>query len=207
MSRRPLAAAALLVVAAGVGYHLLASERPRPEGAEPIALPTWEMIGCWEVRTTSWTATPEARSRPRGGVREGSRPPDGSGAPSPGPAPPTLDPPRSVMLLPDSVDPWGRVLDSYRAVDRRAGEAARSSADPEARPSRTLRWFTGRDTLWLVWREGGARAGIALTPHEDRFRGTARALADSADLSAGAEAWRVNCATGAPTSSPPRRRR
>lgn len=207
MSRRPLAAAALLVVAAGVGYHLLASERPRPEGVEPTALPTWEMIGCWEVRTTSWTATPEGRSGAGGAVREGSRPRAGAEAPSPDSVPPTLEPPRSVMLLPDSVDPWGRVLDSYRAVDRRAGEAARSSPGRGARPSRTLRWFTGRDTLWMVWREGDARAGIALTPHEDRFRGTARALADSADLSAGAEAWRVNCATGAPISSPARRRR
>lgn len=201
----------LLVVAAGVGYHLLSKTRSRPvDGAGRRTLPTWEMVGCWEIRLTSWTATPEpAPASDSGSAGPPPRSLDPAPRPAPGavPLPRGVEPPGTVMLLPDSVDLWGRVLGSYRAVALGPEEPVRAPIGTEARRARSLRWFTARDTLWLIWREEGTRAGVALTRHEGRLRGAARALSDSFDLSAGAEAWPLNCATGAIDSTPAWRRR
>lgn len=208
--RRSLQLALVLLVAAGAAYYLLPAGR-EADGREPDppALPTWEMVGCWEIRLTSWASTPspvgpEGRSVPPGrdgdGRASGRRPPGAAAAPSP---PDAVDPPGRVMLLPDSVDLWGRVLDSYRAVAVDSGSPRPAPVGAEARRARSLRWFTSRDTLWLIWRKEGTRAGVALTRLDRRMRGSARALSPGSDVSAGAEAWPINCATGAADSVPP----
>lgn len=97
-------------------------------------------------------------------------------------------PPRSLMLFADSVDQWGRPQETYRArplPDTLAG------ASP-------YRWFVRADTLWLVWNRGNARGGLALRARDDGFVGRARVADPRAglDVSARAEALKVNCATG-----------
>lgn len=186
----------LLVVGGAVGYHLLAGTRSGSAPAdEALALPTWDLIGCWEVRLTGWRATPEtapSAAGPGPPALDARSSPDGED----GTLPRGVDPPARLMLLPDSMDLWGRVLDSYRAVALDPGAPTRAPVGEAARGARSLRWLTARDTLWLIWREGGTRAGVALTPHDGHLRGAARALSGPADLSAGAEAWPLNCATG-----------
>lgn len=200
----------LLVVGGAAAYHLLSEARSRPAGSvEARQLPTWDLVGCWEVRLTGWTTTPDAgrppadtaAPRPPDPAPEGSRP-NGGDAP-----PRSLRPPGRVMLLADSVDLWGRVLGSYRAVSLDPDASDRPPVGEAARSARSLRWFTARDTLWLIWRERGTRAGVALTPYSDHLRGAARALSGDSDLSAGAEAWPVNCATGKVETTPARRLR
>lgn len=210
MRRRLRLGALLLVVGGAVLYHLAVGGRSgSAPSAEPLALPTWELVGCWEVRLTGWRATPD--TLPSGADGAGPRPPSPDGRPEPddreAPLPRGVEPPVRVMLLPDSVDLWGRVLGSYRAVALDPGAPTRAPVGEAARGARSLRWLTGRDTLWLIWREGGTRAGVALTPHDGHLRGSARALSGPADLSAGAEAWPVNCATGRIDTVPARRAR
>lgn len=153
---------------------------PRPD------LRAWGMLGCWDVRVEPWILEAWGGARPGalgGEVGDGARSPGTSGS-----APAGLAPPERVMLLPGAVDRWGRRLPSRRAV-----------ALPEsAQSSRRLRWFVRADTLWIVWSEGTARAGVALFADGDSLAGMARGVdrADSLDGSAPARAWRVNCATG-----------
>lgn len=169
-----LAAVALVVFLLVVeGLDRLLSEDSASRPDDRPDLPRWEMVGCWELGLDPWRITrtdtgPRARSAP---------PPPRAAVP--------VDPPGHVMLLPDSVDPWGRVLDSYRAVP-----AADTAADD---PS--LRWFVRADTLWLVWSRADVRGGIALRRLGGRLRGRARAIGDSVDASARAEAWPVDCST------------
>lgn len=144
-------------------------------GAEPDRpdLPRWELLGCWELGLDPWRA-----SRSDTAARDRSRPPPHLTAVP-------FEPPGHVMLLPDSVDPWGRVLDSHRAVS--VGDTA--SSDPQ------LRWLVRADTLWLVWSRDDVRGGIAFHRQGRRLTGRARAVGDSLDASARAEAWPVDCST------------
>lgn len=214
MSRRARILILLVLAAAGAGYRLLSEARPEaPTAPERPAIHAWDVLGCWEVRLTSWAATPpSARPDHRGDSARATRP-GASRAAGTGPVrhpsrlPEGLEPPRSVMLLPDSTDLWGRVLDSHRAVEVKDGGATPAPVGKAARHARALRWFTAGDTLWIVWSQGGTRAGVALTRRGETMRGAARAMDDSADVSAGAEAWPVNCATGEPERPPPWRRR
>lgn len=203
MSRRAGVVALLALAGGALAVHLLpdgaSGPTPPPERSD---LRAWEMLGCWEVRLTSWTATPGPVGPERGGGRAG-----GDARSAPGAHPDALEPPSAVMLLADSVDLWGRVLGSYRAVPMEAGRTGPAAVGEAARAARSLRWFTAGDTLWLIWSEESTRAGVALVPHDGHLRGSARALADSADVSAGAEAWPINCATGERTPPAPWRRR
>ncbi len=90
------------------------------------------------------------------------------------------------MLLPDSVDQWGRPYTTYRAVPLTPG------ADAE---DISVRWFTRADTLWFVWSDPAARGGAALRKVGDRLLGRAVAelFADSVELESTATAWEVNC--------------
>lgn len=177
----------------------------RPEAASAADRPDLRagaLVGCWEVGVEPWTLTawegrrteppvPGAAGGPAdeepGPRRVPDRRPRTTGPSAP--PPPELSPPRTVMLLPGSVDRWGRRLPSRRAV-----------AVPDSpRSRRRLRWFVRADTLWVVWSEGAARAGVALFADGDSMVGMARGVdrRDSIDGSARARAWRVNCATGA----------
>lgn len=103
-------------------------------------------------------------------------------------------PPASFLLVADSLDEWGRRQETFRAEpvpDTLAG-------------SSPYRWFVRADTLWLVWRRAGLRGGLALRARDDGFVGRARVTDAGAgvDVTARAEALRVNCATGRP--EPPR---
>ncbi len=100
--------------------------------------------------------------------------------------------PEFVMALPDSVDAWGRPMDTYRGIPlAREGEA----------PEMELRWFTRADTLWFVWSNAEVRGAVALRRSQgrDRDRLTGLAIADlrgddpDASLEARAAMWPVNC--------------
>lgn len=134
---------------------------PRP------ALNPWRLLGCYELRVDPWEASAFEAA------------PDSIALPAPA----------RVMLMPDSIDEWGRPQTTRRALP-----LAGSADDPL---SDILRWFVRADTLWLVWSDRVTRAGLALFDDGDSLFGRARALnaADSSDLTAGAAAWRINCAT------------
>lgn len=125
----------------------------------------WDLPGCYAVELGPWT--PEAE-------------------------PAVAGPPRSFMLVADSLDEWGRPQETFRAEtlpDTLAG-------------SSPYRWFVRADTLWLVWNHGAARGGLALREGDDGFVGRARVTGGSVDVTARAEALKVNCATGG--TEPPR---
>lgn len=172
-----------LALLAAVGWLLRRASRPGGGGVEAPAPPleAWELLGCWSVRVEPWYVTPAAEGEEPGG-RFAS--PGGGGLPA------SFAPPDTVMLLPDSVDRWGRALPSYRVAPRSAAAAGRAG--------RHVRWLVSGDTLWLLWSEGDTRAGLALRSSGDSLVGRARALsgADSMDASARASATRVNCSTG-----------
>lgn len=173
--RRGWVRAAVIVAAAlvlAVATALQRTSGPSVEEAvERAGLHPWSMLGCYALRLGSWSTSPAE----------------------------SVAAPSEVMLLPDSVDRWGRVLPSYRAA------ALPISRDAEG----SLRWFVRADTLWLLWSGRGVRAGAALLESGDGLRGRARALggADSLDASAPATAWPVNCSTLAPESAPEWERR
>lgn len=162
---------ALLVVVEGLDR--LHSDDAVDPAADPEDLSRWELVGCWELDLGPWRST-----------RQDTVPPS-RGRPAP-PAAVPVAPPRHVMLLPDSVDPWGRALDSHRAVP--VGEAGSEDSPP-------LRWLVRADTLWIVWSQVDVRGGIALRRQADRLGGRARAVGDSVDASARAEARQVSCST------------
>lgn len=165
---------ALLVVVEGLDRLL--SDEPADPAAHAPDLPRWELVGCWELELGPWRVT-----------RQDTVPPPHGRSPAPtAPSAVPVAPPRHVMLLPDSVDPWGRALDSHRAVP--VGEAGSDDGPP-------LRWLVRADTLWLVWSQADVRGGIALRQQGARLRGRARAVGDSVDASARAEALRVSCST------------
>lgn len=171
-----------LVVAAVLLFLVLGPilSAPEPEPIEPDPdLHAWDLIGCYRLRYEGWGDVDAPVT---------DRPLDPSGVPGG-----ALSPPASVMLLPDSVDAWGRVLPSYRAVPV-VGEGARGG--------RSIRWFVDADTLWVLWSEGRARAAVALRrTGGDSLVGSVRAVqrgtaGDSLDLNARAGAVPINCATG-----------
>lgn len=169
---RRAAVVLVLLLLAVEGLDRLLSEDDGSREEDRLDLARWELVGCWELGLDPWRVT-----RTDTGARARSAPPPRTAMP--------VDPPGHVMLLPDSVDPWGRLLDSYRAVP--AGD----TADDD----RSLRWFVRADTLWLVWSRADVRGGIALRRLGGRLRGRARAMGDSVDASARAEAWPVDCST------------
>lgn len=217
-ARRPGDAAAaragwlarVLAAAAVVALLLVVSRSLGPgadgSGDEPDApaLHRWDLVGCWDLRVAPWTvawrdAAGGGTSSVRGGSAEGER----RGRPAPragdrdGDLPGSFAPPARLMLLPDSVDRWGRVLPSRRAVPL---------AGPD-RPGRSLRWAVNADTLWLLWVDGDVRAGAALRPSGDSLSGRVRTIRgrDSLDATAAASARKINCSTGDPEPSDRRR--
>lgn len=191
------AVVALLAVAARVvvpGGSDTGADRERPK------LHRWDLLGCYDLRVGPWRVSwrgDSAARRVSPGDRSAGR---GSEADAAGPdqppdrreagVPASFEPPARLMLLPDSVDRWGRPLPSRRAVPR----------DGIDRPGRSLRWTIHGDTLWLVWSEEETRAGVALQRAGDSLTGRIRTVrgGDSLDATAPATARRVNCHTGAP---------
>ncbi len=129
----------------------------------------WDLLGCWDLRVEPWAFSPYVAaidSADRAG----------------------LAPPGRLLLLPDSLDEWGRAHGTLRAALLDGGH--------DERLVRSLRWFVRADTLWLVWSADAARAGIALFARGDSLLGQALALrSDSAEGTATAAAWRINCST------------
>lgn len=143
---------------------------PAPEELAPLPRPDlnpWDLPGCYELRVEPWEAQAFEAA------------PDSVPLPAP----------TRVMLMPDSIDEWGRAQATRRAVPL-GGDGDDPLAD-------ILRWFTRADTLWLLWSDGMTRAGVALFDDGDSLLGRARSFgtADSSDLTAPAAAWRINCAT------------
>lgn len=146
---------------------------PAPEEQAPPPRPDlnpWDFLGCYELQVDPWEADAFEAA------------PDST----------ALPPPTRVMLMPDSVDAWGRPQSTRRAVP-----LGGDSDDPLAD---ILRWFTRADTLWLLWSDGTTRGGVALFDEEDSLFGRARSFnaADSTDVTAPATAWKINCATLGP---------
>lgn len=146
------------------------SRAPSPEELAPPPRPDlrpWELLGCYELRLDPWEASAFEAA------------PDSIPLPTP----------RRVMLVPDSIDEWGRPQATRRAVPL-------GGADEQPLAHR-LRWLTRADTLWLVWSAGATRAGVALFDDRDSLFGRARLFdaRDSIDVTAPAAAWRINCAT------------
>jgi len=176
----------------GVAVLLVLLRRPgvpraEPDGEDGLALQPWEMLGCYRLLVRPWgPGVP--------GVLPDSLLDQTARA---GRATASVAPPSGVLLLPDSVDRWGRVLDSYRARTIGDGGAGASPVGSR-RTDRHVRWLVSGDTLWIIWSEGRARAGVALRSVGDSLLGSARARlgSDSLDLGARALAWPVNCATG-----------
>ena len=144
---------------------------PAPSAATPPERPElnpWEMLGCYDLEVDPWESgmVPEARA-------------------------PILTAPGRLRLAADSVDEWGRRLDTYRAVPL-GGDHDRLLRD-------VIRWFVRADTLWLVWSGRPVRAGIALlvSANGDGFIGRAVFSDGSSGTEGTAEAaaWRINCAT------------
>jgi hypothetical protein len=141
------------------------SEASPPERAD---LNPWALLGCYELRVEPWESDSSTASRP-----------------------PLLSAPARIRLAADSVDEWGRVLDTYRAVP--LGE------QHDERLRDVLRWFVRADTLWLVWSGRPVRAGVALLASSNGAGLFGRAAysdgASNEEGTAEATAWRVNCAT------------
>lgn len=177
-----IAVGLLLLLVVVEGLERLLPDEGSADGADRPKLARWELLGCWELGLDPWRVT---------------RTDTGS---ADGPPPPRVDvpaePPGHVMLLPDSVDPWGRVLDSYRA--EAVGDTA-GGGPP-------LRWIVRGDTLWLLWSASGVRGGVALRRFDGRLTGRARSFGDSVDASARAEAWPVSCSSLERTEPRPFRR-
>ncbi len=178
MSQRPLAhrIGTLLLVGIIAGTLLRLLDRIQtpiePVLREPVERPDlvrWEMPGCYALRVDPW---------------EWLQAPDAGD-----PAVPFLTPPSRVRLLPDSTDKWRRSRTTYRAVP--------ITGDHDARVADYLRWVVRADTLWLLWSDGRAGAGIALRLAGDSLLGRARSFDRVRELdgTARAAAWRLNCHT------------
>ena len=135
----------------------------------PPDLRRWDYIGCYDLEVDPWSfsryvANSDSASRA------------------------LLTAPSRVMLLPDSLDEWGRSYGTRRA--------ASLPGDHDEALARSLRWFVRADTLWLVWAAGATRVGVALFADGDSLTGRAISLrADSAQGTAAAGAWKINCST------------
>ncbi len=176
---------ALLIVALAFlqGVERLITREP---SAEPITqgppdLRRWDLLGCYDLEIGAWDFGRYVASADSASLA-------------------LLSPPARVMLLPDSLDEWGRSFGTHRATPLGGSHDLDSL--------RSLRWFVRADTLWLVWSAGPARVGLALFARGGGFIGQAASLrADSAQGTAAAAAWPVNCATKRrePTRLRPRR--
>lgn len=187
------AGAAVVALAALAGELMAPDTTARTDARDRPRLHRWEMVGCWDLRAGSWRVQWQGGEGADAGAGRPGRP-SGGNAGSAADLPASFTPPQAVMLLPDSVDRWGRVLPSRRAEPLGADE----------HPGRSLRWFVREDTLWIVWSEGDTRAGVALRREGDSLAGRLRTIrgGDSLDATAGASARRINCWTRERESAP-----
>ena len=150
--------------------RVLAPSAPETLGPEPAPdLRRWDYVGCYELHVEPWHFGRYVASSDSASLA-------------------LLTPPGRVMLLPDSLDEWGRGRGTLRATPL--------SGDHDPSLARTFHWFVRVDTLWLLWAAGATRAGVALFADGDSLVGRALALrADSAQGAAVAGAWRINCST------------
>jgi hypothetical protein len=178
---KSLVALAAVLALLQLAERLLFPPREATAPAPPPALRPWDYPGCYDLEVGEWGFSRYV-ARPDSATRS------------------LLTPPDRVMLLPDSLDEWGRSYGTFRA--------APLGGRHDERTGRSLRWFVRADTLWLVWSAGEARAGIALFAMGDSLVGQAIAVrADSTQGIAAAAAWKVNCSTyrREPVPSRPRR--
>jgi hypothetical protein len=163
---------ALLIVALGLFQgveRLITRERPGSLAPRPPDLRRWDLIGCYDLEIGAWNFGRYVASADSATQA-------------------LLTPPTRVMLLPDSLDEWGRSYGTSRAVPLAGAH--------DAETVRSLRWFVRADTLWLVWSAGPTRVGVALFAGGAGLVGQAASVrGDSAQGTAAAAAWPVNCAT------------
>jgi len=199
MTRNLLRTIAIAMAALALVNYLV---RVRGRDAEPTPvavrsdLNPWDLTGCWTLRLDPWefdrllvlgangVSTDSARLELSAVTEEI----------------PLLIPPGRVRLVADSTDEWRRDATTYRAF---------GLADDAERFENRLRWFVRADTLWLLWSDRDARAGIALFEDNERFVGAARASSRAAAVTgtARAVAWRIDCSTFEVLSAEDRRAR
>jgi len=187
MKRNLLRTIAIAMAALALVNYLV---RVRGREADPalVAVRTdlnpWDLTGCWTLRLDPWEFD---RLVVLGG--------DGAAVDSAALDPsavtveiPLMVPPGRVRLVADSTDEWRRDATTYRAF---------ALGDDADRFEGRLRWLVRADTLWLLWSDRDARAGIALFEEEDRFVGAARASSRVAAVTGTARAvgWRIDCST------------
>lgn len=137
--------------------------------ARPPDLRRWDYLGCYDLQAEPWRFSRYVASLDSAGRA-------------------LLKPPDRVILLPDSLDEWGRGHGTMRATPL--------DAEDRERIGRSLHWFVRADTLWLLWSVGPSRVGVALFASADSLVGQGVAIrADSAQGTASAGAWRINCST------------
>jgi hypothetical protein len=168
---------------------LLGRGRGPDTSPEPVRpdLRRWDLLGCYQMSLEPWTL--EFVRQEADLTAEISPEPAESSATDGSRTPAILSPPALLMLLPDSLDQWGRAQPTRRAVPL--------DDDYDGRLGRFLQWFVRADTLWLLWSDGVARAGTALFASGDSLIGRARALdtAEFLDGTARATVSKINCAT------------
>ena len=175
--------AGLLVVFVWVSIWFRFREPPPEPPPEPADVRAWDYIGCHRLQFGDWVADGNGGETAAAGVDS----PEAASVE----APPVV---RSLMLLPDSVDQYGREMNAYRAV------ALEADVDPTRLETR---WFTRADTLWLVWSSPEVRGAVALREGWGAMAGRAvarlRARADGANaggdgsVQTPVSAWPVNC--------------
>ena len=142
-----------------------------PEVVERPDLVKWDLPGCYALRVDPWGWTSPASNTSELEV------------------PAFLTPPTRVRLMADSTDQWRRPRTTYRAVPL--------TGDHDPHMGEYMRWVVRADTLWLLWSDGRAGAGIALRSVGDSLLGRARAFDRvlGLDGDARAAAWRIDCST------------
>ena len=189
-------------VAVGLAALALVNFLVRGRGSEvdePVTivrtdLNAWELTGCYALRVDPWDferlEVPGVASEDTGATAADSSSAAASDvtASPDAPAMELLDPPARVRLVADSTDEWGRDATTYRAF---------ALGDDAERLEGRMRWLVRADTLWLLWSDREARAGVALFAAGDSLVGAARATSRVASITgdARAAAWPIDCAT------------
>lgn len=157
---------------AGATALMRSTAPPEGEGAEGPDLHPWALVGCHALRLESWRGSPAGegvdpegplpRTRAAAGPDRDGASPESELSSSAEELLSSVAPPSEVMLLPDSVDRWGRVLSSYRAAPL-PGAGRRDGS---------LRWFGRGLGMADQLRDPGPRArrgeGAALTANRGR---------------------------------------
>lgn len=189
MKRNALREVAAVMAALALVNYVLRGRSSDVEPTVELARPdlnAWDLTGCYSLRVDPWEFD---RLVVLGAAARDSI--DTALQDDPSVVASEIElftPPARVRLVADSTDEWGRDATTYRAFA--LGE------DAERLEGR-MRWLVRADTLWLIWSDRDARAGLALFADGDTLVGGGRAVSRSAAVTGTAQvsAWPIDCAT------------